>query len=1473
MSNSGASMGDLFNQRRAAKQQQQQDGSSSTGGGRGGGTPTLLEIQAEQEREAERRSNNYNSRNMGGGGGYRDRSDRDRGDRSRRNDYNNNNDRRRGGGGERQARDRDTTTSSSNNNRDRGQRQSRDRDMDREFLEGLPLEQGLVCSIRDSFGFIYCADRPDQIFFHFSQVQGCHPADLEMDQEVEFRVGIARNDSSKLSAYAVRTLQPGTIQWEIEDEPGKRFQGLVERPIRMEQRGGGGSDKGGSGGGGSNNPQLYEGTVRMLIVTDNVNGEKKKEEEDDKDDQQQQQSTTKDDKEDELKTGGPIVRFTSADIDTSSLETATKETNGGGGRFRRSDSSSSNKGQPRLSKNDLVEFTLVTERRTQAKYARKITLLQSDRDRQRQKKEKRLLANATQEEGVVTALKNDFGFLKTTSRREEVYFHYSNVILPEEDEVELQVGQDMKFLVVAESSGGGGGSQRGGGGNKLSARQIQFLPKGSVQFHKTMAQGVTGIVTRCPHPADSSYSNEMTGKLRLSKPLSACSDKEEKDGESKTTTITEVSFRAADAPGGSFSNNRDGSSVGTWVREGDTLLFDVVQELMDGMYYAYPTSHTQPRSVETGDDNTSTTQEKSSKDEPALVEENATVSNNDESSSKAIRMVSLCLAGRAEGVIHAIKDNYGFIHCAERPVDAYFRLYEVLPESVQSDVRGFMGLSNDNGGSALKLTVGAEIQFDLSLQGTVATGNSRSRGKQHERDNLKAQRILVLPPSTILQDKVLAKGIKGVVDKEDPKQPFAGMISLEKELKGMTPEERHPLVAKLIESVMEGESPIIFPDLQSPQEDAVVMNMADLIGHGKIDVDHIGVSKAGDHPGRLRVSKAGSNNGTADTQSSDNDGSSDNNVVVAAAADSENKSETDASPSEKTDDANSESNNSNKKESAASSPTAKKSKKKKKKHHKVKPIKLVRYDKHCLPDVMVREGLLLGKGDVIKCDIVQSRRSGAVTLTNIEVTERKKIERGTAFEPSEPKEGGVGIVTEVVAARQFGFISVLDENATKREQIFFHTSAVLKETEDRTTPSKKRSGQIGIRKGDEVKFDIEVGKNGKRTATSVQVLPKGTLNIATKAEKNACTGIVLMEPSHTTLSNTPIRHSSHGSTGSESSGGGRWGNVGLEDKTMKAPSGSSVKEEGSILLLVDPTNSFCPRASSKKDSATEKSTEAPTATADAEEKADDSPKDTTDSGIDSATETVSSALLTHVPYKNGAIALQGSGASSGTDGSCGPRRGDLVSFLKTKGGKSARDIRVVTPKAATMVRGKLTDIEILPEGADANGSSPGTAKFTSATEKEEVFEVDLIEVVSCAVTVLKENDSVEGILHEGKIFGICRTTDLYLESKLGNTHRERPKLNLTVRKELKGLGGKIMAQSGMAKGPDGTTGFAPGWTDRTSQYLVQEEEAVLQQEDVQEEEFETAEKHGEDQAMEEVQPESVCTEPQVTGSAEENVTE
>ena len=1264
-------MGDLFNQRRAAAakrdpaplQQQKAPVSSPRR------PASMLDIQAEQERSRggggqERSRGGGPSRDQNRGGGDQNRRDQNRGG-----SYNRSNDSRRG----------------------------------RRDYSDLPLEQGSIRSLKDSFGFIYCADRPDELFFHYSEVSGGHATDLQVDDEVEFRVGQARNDD-KMAAFCVKKLEPGTIEWEYEEEPGTRFQGLVERPVRNER----------------GSSQMTEGTIRMLVP-----------------DEEEGEAT-----EDKVAAAaaGPLVLYTASDYEAEEKAASPRE-------YRRWDSSTSNSSRAgRLGRNDLVEFTVVTERRTGSKYAKSIKMLQSDRERQRLAKEHELLANATLEQGVVTTLKTDFGFLRSNRRREEVYFHYSQIDLPEEDgedehEFVLKEGQDMEFLVLTETGKGGK--------DKLSAREVKVLPKGSVVFHTVIAEGVTGVVTRPPHPADAGYSSDMVGRVRLSTSVEDTSD----DGASKV--IDEVLFHAVDAPGGSYAANRDGSSVGLWVREGDTLLFDLVKDVVDGSFRVAPTKHLIPVGGE-------------SSSEP--------VAGDEVSDEPAVRLIAASLAGRAEGFVHAIKDNYGFISCTERPVDTYFRLYELLPDQLQNDMRRNMGIpTSDN---ALELKIGAQVHFDLALQGTIASSNPRSRqrpGNLTERENLKAQRLLLLPPGTIMETKIIAKDAKGVVSKEDPKQTYSGMIEFEESYQPMSLEERHPLVAQLIQSILEDDSPdqlsTVYHDIQSTKEDEVVMHMVEVLGKGSLTCSHIPVSGHSGHPGRLCISRR---NPASTVEVVGGVNPDEDSEHLAADASSDHASDAASAP---TGD-----------ESPQASSHSKHGKKKRK-PQKVKDIKTVRFDKHCLAKELL-DDIPPGKDDVVICDIVQSRRTGMVELKNVRVTERSETEEGEDGNEGGSKASGVGIVTEVVAASKFGFISLLDENASKREMLFFQLSSVISEAPGSDTPTK-RNGRDAflISKGDEVKFDIGIGKKGKRTAVNIHVVPRGTLNIPTKADKNACRGLVLMEPSHTSLSNTPSRQASRGPV---TKGNSRWDNVG-SDHSAKGSSEAIAKEEGCILLVHDPTNMFSTRKAPQKDVGAVDSSHPKTD--DSEHANEDEAAEKEDTlSKDAALE---SAIGTRVPFKNGAIAIHGAGASSMSDGSSGPRRGDLVSFVKAKSGKGVRDVRVVTRGSATLQRGRLENISL--SGTNAESFSPGSATFVAATENEEQYEIDLAEVVSCDPSRLKENESVEGILHDNKIYGVCRTCDLYLGSKLGSGHAERPKLNLTVRKELKTMGGKIMAQSSMAK--------------------------------------------------------------------------
>ncbi|EED90300.1 hypothetical protein THAPSDRAFT_263580, partial [Thalassiosira pseudonana CCMP1335] len=328
-------------------------------------------------------------------------------------------------------------------------------------------EQGVIHTLLDKFGFILCADRNLELFFHYSELRDGHSDELNIGDEVEFRVGAAESHGKP--------------------------------------------------------PRAVNGVLRLAP-----------------------EEPQKEDLE---------ILFTPADYNPNS---------GSGG--------SSN----RLGKGDVVEFTLVTERRTGKKYARNIQLIQSERERLRK----------------VVSVRGDFGFLRSANRVEEVYFHVSNIL---EGETMLEEGTEVEFYVVNE------GSQSSGSDNRL-------LPEGTVKFEHVLAEGVAGVVLDCPieqrvdpfgtgggRSEKKSGKAAIVGTIRLQEPIT-----DEHNGEE----VTEYQQRAL-----------------KWHLSDQTARQTTSQPLNSPF-------------------------------------------------------------ASAEGVIRSIRDNYGFIHCAERNVDAYFAMYEVFPNEL-----------------------------------------------------------------------------------------------------------------------------------------------------------------------------------------------------------------------------------------------------------------------------------------------------------------------------------------------------------------------------------------------------------------------------------------------------------------------------------------------------------------------------------------------------------------------------------------------------------------------------------------------------------------------------------------------------------------------------------------------------------------------------------------------------------------------
>lgn len=874
--------------------------------------------------------------------------------------------------------------------------------------------------------------------------------------------------------------------------------------------------------------------------------------------------------------------------------------------------------------------------------------------------------------------------------------------------------------------------------------------------------------------------------------------------EANETHVVEVSMPSEAYPCGTFAINRTGTEVGSWIRPGDILLFDVVRRTVDGAYLAVPTKYAQKPPPPPRD---------SSADD---------IVNSDE---RAIRLIEPSLCGRAEGVIKSVHDNYGFISLAERNVDAYFPFFEVLPLEIQRDLArnnchigvSRAGEENDRLGGRIHPEVGMEVSFDLSLQLHSATSvggrsysNNNRQGKD-ERESLCARRICILPNGTVKDKILVASCVSARVIREDP---LAGMLELDEQVNVGCETQRHPLVTRLIDEISNGKygEMVTFHDILSEADRRVVIAMVEARDDFEWSYNNNDSSADIIHR-KLRIARK--------KVASIHDPISGTRAVEASTSGEsvDNPLEDQESRIEVVDEGN-----------ASSMEVANNAGGSYQKEKNIKSIKLVRYDRSAFTDL---SGGSLVAGDILTCDVVLLRRTGMVVVENINVIER--VERSAVVVSDgggrnqnttiQQRLGLIGFVSKFEPNRQFGFITVLNElNGSKTgEYVFFHSKEIeygsaddVQNGDSQPTRSKKPPrGDIIIGKGDEVKFDVGPGKNGKISATNILVLPRGTIQIQTKdtGTSMSCTGYVLIEPAYTSLvvNTAPSTITSQ----SSESGVGRWDKV-RDDKTKTV---TSVKE-GVILLLSDPSGLFSPNievGSPEKHTTTD-----PEVKSSKDVAQDVKVESTKDSGFNSTQLVVG----THLEYKLSSLAVRGfkNGGNTSSSRSDAPKRGDLVSFSKTRGARLLKDIRVEKMGAATSVTGTLIELDI----------DKDTAIFVSS-ENDVRYEIKLIEVVSCDKLLLKDKEQVGGILHEGKVYGVCRTKDVSLAPSFSNSRdssssginigtKERPKLNLTVKKELQGMGGQIMGR--MAKGPDGTNGFDSGWTRRVSLYMKEEDISV-----------------------------------------------
>lgn len=123
---------------------------------------------------------------------------------------------------------------------------------------------------------------------------------------------------------------------------------------------------------------------------------------------------------------------------------------------------------------DEIEFNIAVEAKTGIRGATHIELV----------KPKELI----REQGVVTAVKNYFGFISTPTRVDEVYFHFTELelIMDKSEISHVKPGFEVEFSVATDSWAN----------NKPIAINFKILPKGTVKLDDTLPGRFSGIVER-----------------------------------------------------------------------------------------------------------------------------------------------------------------------------------------------------------------------------------------------------------------------------------------------------------------------------------------------------------------------------------------------------------------------------------------------------------------------------------------------------------------------------------------------------------------------------------------------------------------------------------------------------------------------------------------------------------------------------------------------------------------------------------------------------------------------------------------------------------------------------------------------------------------------------------------------------------------------------------------------------------------
>ncbi|MPC44831.1 Cold shock domain-containing protein E1 [Portunus trituberculatus] len=131
------------------------------------------------------------------------------------------------------------------------------------------------------------------------------------------------------------------------------------------------------------------------------------------------------------------------------------------------------KGDFTLRHGDWVQFNIATDRRDHLQKATNISLLDDSFN----------VSGEKREHGVIAALKDGYGFIKCADRDARLFFHYSELLDPEN---EISVNDEVMFTVAQDTTNQSP--------NRQSAIRIHRVNSGTVKFEVLVTEGVQGHV-------------------------------------------------------------------------------------------------------------------------------------------------------------------------------------------------------------------------------------------------------------------------------------------------------------------------------------------------------------------------------------------------------------------------------------------------------------------------------------------------------------------------------------------------------------------------------------------------------------------------------------------------------------------------------------------------------------------------------------------------------------------------------------------------------------------------------------------------------------------------------------------------------------------------------------------------------------------------------------------------------------------